>query len=88
MANTSDQPTETLDERNPHRWSERLLLRVESAFAKYTGLDGLREAYFLGVESRNCEGAIPNEYPRDDPKHQAWRAGYRLGLELWGSDEP
>lgn len=75
-------------ERNPHEWTERLLLRVESAFKAYTGLGGLREAYFLGVESRNCEGMIPNEYPTDDPKYKAWQAGFRLGVAIWGSAEP
>lgn len=69
-------------------WSERLRLQVEAAFSAYTGLEGLRDAYYTGVESRNCEGCIPNDYPRDDPKYRAFQAGYRLGVEIWGSDEP
>lgn len=76
------------DEQGGWTWGERLRLRVASAYNNYTRLEGLREAYYTGVESRNCEGMIPNDYPKDDPKHQAWRAGYRLGLEIWGSDEP
>lgn len=75
-------------ERNPHNWSERLLLQAESAFNSYTRLDGLRGAFYEGLESRDCEGCIPNEYPTDDPKHKAWQAGFRLGVEIWGSNEP
>lgn len=73
---------------NIYSWSDNLLLLVESRFTAYTGLEGLRDAYYLGVESRNCESAIPNEYPSDDPKHKAFRAGYGLGVEIWGFYEP
>lgn len=72
---------------DPHSWKERIRLRVENAFAQYTRLEGLREAYYLGVESCNCCGMLPNEYPPDDPKHKAWQAGFELGIEMWGSQE-
>lgn len=65
-----------------------LATRVREAFQSYTGLEGLRDAYYLGVESRNCEGTIPCEFSRDDPKYKAFNAGYRLGIDIWGSDEP
>lgn len=68
-------------------WDPEFRTMVDAAFDAYSSLEGLRSSFRLGVESRNCESMIPNEYPHDDPKHRAFEAGYRFGTELWGSDE-
>lgn len=65
-------------------WLPATKQRVDAAFSGYSQLKGLRGAFYLGVESRNCEGIIPNEYPLDDPKHKAFNAGFRFGCQLWG----
>jgi hypothetical protein len=57
--------------------------RLDAAFDGYTGLEGLRGAFYLGAESCDCEGMIPNEYPSDDPKHKAFRAGYQAAMKIW-----
>jgi hypothetical protein len=64
-------------------WDERLKQKVDATFSDYTGLDGLRPAFYLGVESCNCEGAINNPFPKDDPKNRAFSAGYRFAAKLW-----
>lgn len=71
---------------DPHEWDERTRLRVESAFCAYTRLEGLQEAFYEGVESRNCEGTIPNEYPKDDPKHRTLERGVRSRLRNLGTE--
>lgn len=66
-------------------WSDRSTkLKVDAAFHSYTGLDGLRGAFYLGVESYNCNGMIANEYPLDDPQRKAFVAGFKFGRTMWG----
>jgi hypothetical protein len=65
-------------------WSAALKADVDAAFDKYSGLEGLRGPFYVGVESCNCEGTIPNIYPADDPKRQAFSAGYKFGSKRWG----
>lgn len=62
-------------------WGEETKARIDADFASYTGLEGLRGAFYLGAESCNCEGM--NEYPRDDPQHRAFNAGYEAGAKIW-----
>lgn len=65
-------------------WRPETKAKIDTAFSAYTGLEGLRGAFYLGVESCNCEGMIPNEYALDDPKRRAFSAGFNFGATLWG----
>ncbi len=66
-------------------WGKVSKAHIDAEFAAYTGLEGLRGAFYLGGESCNCEGMIPNEYPLDDPQHKAFEAGFRAGAKIWRS---
>jgi hypothetical protein len=68
-------------------WSSETKMKIDAAFSAYCGLEGLRGAFYVGVESCNCEGMIPNPYPSDDPKHRAFVAGYQFARKLWSDDE-
>lgn len=65
-------------------WTATVRKDIEAAFRAYSGLEGLRGPFYLGAESHSLHGAIANEFPLDDPKHGAFKAGYACGKALWG----
>lgn len=64
-------------------WPKPTKQQIDVAFSATYLAEEQRGAFYLGVESCNCEGLIPNIYSASPEKTLAFNAGYKTGCDLW-----